>query len=330
MVFKLQNWANLLLVIVFFTLASCQRSGPHQPIKEPFNEAPGLNENYSYESIRPTFEKFCSACHPSLSPPNLLNQTDVLLYVENGKLLRAVTDELMPLSGSPQAKEFTEEDRLAIKNWIQSVKDKNRNDESTPDDQALTTIDEPLPLPDRPITQAQDKCTNCHGADGISSIPGVPNLAGQNINYMKAQLNDFRTEARLDLSMRAMKNYAVNLTEEDEQMILTFFNELPVKKQPMLTHIEDIQEKITKGAELSNRLSCRNCHANDSFVATNPNWPNLAGQDHTFTYNQLNGFLTGDRANGLFMPGILKSAPNPLSKEDLENLSLYFRSLGTP
>ena len=49
------------------------------------------------------------------------------------------------------------------------------------------TLLRPLYANSMAITQGQDLaqhfCDDCHGADGISSIPGVPNLAGQRGPY---------------------------------------------------------------------------------------------------------------------------------------------------
>ena len=36
-------------------------------------------------------------------------------------------------------------------------------------------------------------CGACHGAEGISSIPMYPNLAGQKSMYIVKQLKDFKT-----------------------------------------------------------------------------------------------------------------------------------------
>ena len=44
-------------------------------------------------------------------------------------------------------------------------------------------------------TKAQS-CTMCHGASGISQMPGAPNLAGQPAIYLMEQLNNFRNGKR--------------------------------------------------------------------------------------------------------------------------------------
>lgn len=41
-------------------------------------------------------------------------------------------------------------------------------------------------------------CAMCHGANGISMMPGAPNLAGQQAIYVSEQLKHFRNGQRLN------------------------------------------------------------------------------------------------------------------------------------
>jgi len=43
---------------------------------------------------------------------------------------------------------------------------------------------------------ADQKCTVCHGIDGIAKIAEAPNLAGQNERYLTEQLGAFKAGAR--------------------------------------------------------------------------------------------------------------------------------------
>jgi cytochrome c553 len=40
------------------------------------------------------------------------------------------------------------------------------------------------------------QCQSCHGKDGLSKLPGAPNLAGQGQDYMIAALNAYRSGER--------------------------------------------------------------------------------------------------------------------------------------
>ena len=46
-------------------------------------------------------------------------------------------------------------------------------------------------------------CAACHGNDGIATLPGVPNLAGQRLDYLRQALADYRSGRRNVALMRA-------------------------------------------------------------------------------------------------------------------------------
>jgi cytochrome c553 len=46
-------------------------------------------------------------------------------------------------------------------------------------------------------------CAACHGSDGHATQPGVPNLAGQNLDYLRDALKQYRDGRRDVALMRA-------------------------------------------------------------------------------------------------------------------------------
>lgn len=46
-------------------------------------------------------------------------------------------------------------------------------------------------------------CAACHGSNGIATLPGVPNLAGQRLDYLRQALADYRSGRRNVAVMRA-------------------------------------------------------------------------------------------------------------------------------
>jgi len=63
-------------------------------------------------------------------------------------------------------------------------------------------------------------CAACHGADGNSTNPLWPNLAGQHAPYMVKQLKDFKSGARKDPVMAPM---AAPLSEQDMENLAAYF-----------------------------------------------------------------------------------------------------------
>jgi cytochrome c553 len=45
------------------------------------------------------------------------------------------------------------------------------------------------------------QCVSCHGKDGLSKLPGAPNLAGQDRDYMVSAINAYRSGDRKNETM---------------------------------------------------------------------------------------------------------------------------------
>src|SRR3954469_13029018 len=64
-------------------------------------------------------------------------------------------------------------------------------------------------------------CAACHAADGNSTVPANPRLAGQNAGYIALQLAAFKSGARPSPIMQSM---AAPLTPEDIQAVAAYFS----------------------------------------------------------------------------------------------------------
>ena len=58
----------------------------------------------------------------------------------------------------------------------------------------------------------QTLCENCHGVDGIATLPGAANLSGQQKEYLREQLRAFRSGSRQNPQMNVI---AKTLTDAD-------------------------------------------------------------------------------------------------------------------
>lgn len=67
-------------------------------------------------------------------------------------------------------------------------------------------------------------CTGCHGPNGVSRVPSYPSLAGSGQEYLSEQLHAFRSGERDD---PVMGNVALNLSEEDIEVLSHFYASLP-------------------------------------------------------------------------------------------------------
>ncbi|HEY0663967.1 MAG TPA: cytochrome c [Thiobacillaceae bacterium] len=65
-------------------------------------------------------------------------------------------------------------------------------------------------------------CAGCHGADGNSTIPSFPRLAGQQPDYIVQALKDYKAGRRKNPIMAGM---AGNLSDEDMADLAAYFSE---------------------------------------------------------------------------------------------------------
>ena len=64
-------------------------------------------------------------------------------------------------------------------------------------------------------------CAACHGADGNSSDPQYPRLAGQYENYLVHSLQAYKSGARKNPSM---SGFAAGLSEQDMEDLAAYFS----------------------------------------------------------------------------------------------------------
>lgn len=69
-------------------------------------------------------------------------------------------------------------------------------------------------------------CAGCHGIDGKSTAPGFPNLAGQDVVYLKNQLINFRNKSRTGGQAALMYGMVAGLSDEDIENLATYFSSL--------------------------------------------------------------------------------------------------------
>jgi len=70
--------------------------------------------------------------------------------------------------------------------------------------------------------QKSQVCQSCHGADGNSTNPQFPRLAGQYPDYLVQALSEYKSGARKN---PIMAGFAANLSERDMQDIASYFAE---------------------------------------------------------------------------------------------------------
>jgi cytochrome c553 len=138
-------------------------------------------------------------------------------------------------------------------------------------------------------------CAACHGADGNSTNPEWPKLAGQNAGYMVKQLQDFKAGARENASMSPM---AAPLSEQDMVDLAAYYSVQEVSVAEADPVLVEQGRQVYQGGNLATGVpACMACHSPNGAGNPGAKFPALAHQHAQYTNMQLQNFRAGARAN---------------------------------
>ena len=69
-------------------------------------------------------------------------------------------------------------------------------------------------------------CVTCHGANGLSTMPNAPHLAGQPAIYIEEQLKQYRSGKRANEVMAVM---AKPLTDQEIENLAAWYASIPIE-----------------------------------------------------------------------------------------------------
>jgi cytochrome c553 len=139
-------------------------------------------------------------------------------------------------------------------------------------------------------------CGTCHGPRGNSEQPKFPRLAGQNPDYLAAQLRAFKAQTRGDPdAISYMWGMAGNLDEA----VINALGQYYAAQKPgagrrrdaaLIAQGRDVYER---GVESAGVPPCLSCHGPGAVGGGN--YPRLAGQHAQYVLKQLNSFQNNMR-----------------------------------
>ncbi|MFN5510774.1 MAG: c-type cytochrome [Burkholderiales bacterium] len=175
--------------------------------------------------------------------------------------------------------------------------------------------------------QLSQTCAACHGADGNSTAPANPKLAGQHGDYLYKQLVNFVPKQGAKEAERAnaiMAGFAATLSDEDRRHIAAWYSSQTLK--PSAARNKDLVElgqKIYRSGIPEKQIpSCAGCHgpAGSGIPAQ---YPRLQGQWAEYTESQLTQFRGGQRKNSAQMTTISAR----MSDREIKAVSDYIAGL---
>ena len=155
-------------------------------------------------------------------------------------------------------------------------------------------------------------CANCHGEDGVSKTPEVPNLAGQNPAYLLEQIRKFGSGERKDAFMQGLIKV---LKDEERIQAAAYYASMPVPPG------KADATQVPKGKELFTKL-CVRCHGEQA--RGNETYPRLAGQKFPYLQTTITRYRdqTGIRNNQL-----MAIATSTLKNDDITAIAHYLTQL---
>lgn len=165
------------------------------------------------------------------------------------------------------------------------------------------------------------RCVLCHGLEGESASPMYPRLAGQNGDYLRKQLRDFRDGRRVSETMGDMVK---DLNDEDINGLAAFFSgKRAGRRQPGDADLAAVGKYIFhKGNRFSGVASCASCHGENGHGTVQ--LPRLAGQHPGYVENQIKSFNQRQRTND---NAIMHSIASKLTELETKAVSLYIGGL---
>lgn len=169
-------------------------------------------------------------------------------------------------------------------------------------------------------------CAACHQPDGrgmdLPAVESWPRLAGQNRDYLVAQMKAYKDGTRENATMPI---YVNNLNDEEMMDLATYFASLPMTEADKLDEIDEAQYKrgefLVQVGDWDNYIvGCSKCHGQDS-MGVGATFPALAGQHSGYIIQQLEAWQENKRQND--PQGLMASIAKRMNAEDIEAVALY-------
>jgi cytochrome c553 len=165
-------------------------------------------------------------------------------------------------------------------------------------------------------------CGTCHGPNGNSTQPKFPRLAGQNANYLAAQLKAFRSQTRGDPdAIGYMWGMASQLDDATIEALAQYYAAQKAEPSASGTSatISRGREIYEHGVAAQGVPACSSCHGPDAHGLQD--FPRLAGQHAQYVLKQLASFQSNMR-NVAIMHGVAQN----LNLDDMDAVAAFLEA----
>jgi cytochrome c553 len=175
---------------------------------------------------------------------------------------------------------------------------------------------------------AAQVCAACHAADGNSVAPANPKIAGQFVEYLDKQLQDFKAQGGKKAARESavMAGMVANLSEADLKGLAAHYAQQKLK--PAAAGDKDLAalgQKIWRGGNAASGVpACGGCHG-PAGAGLPGQYPRLAGQYAEYLAAQLKLFREGGRTND--PNGAMRGVAARLTDREIQAVAEYAAGL---
>lgn len=159
-------------------------------------------------------------------------------------------------------------------------------------------------------------CANCHGKDGNSIKPLVPNLAAQNPVYLLQQINNFASGKRQDYTT-VMQQLSKNMADQEKISLAVYYANMQLKPVKVTVSSDDFAY-----GQNEYQSKCASCHGANG--AGKQTFARIGGQQPAYLKMVLGNFRdTDDSRKSQVMTAIVTG----YSDEELAAIAGYVSKL---
>jgi cytochrome c553 len=184
---------------------------------------------------------------------------------------------------------------------------------------SIKTGDELRPIYAKPADVADGKqfadsaCAGCHGANGISTTTGIPDLAGQRPVYLYMALRAYQSGGRINAAM----NTSVKFTSDAALVKVAAYYASLDPPQPAVGAAPTFLDPVLAGKTAA-AAACAGCHG-EAGVTTTPGFPSLVALTPQYLTTAMKAYRSGQRQNDT-----MKSMLAAIGDADINHIALFY------
>lgn len=166
-------------------------------------------------------------------------------------------------------------------------------------------------------------CSACHGADGNSSNPEWPSLAGQHPQYIVESLQSFKDGTRVNV---LMSSQAMILDDQAMEDLAAYYAAQTPAKRTADKALVDQGERLYRSGNKEKGISaCIACHGPNGRGNPLARYPSISGQHASYTTAQLLAYRS--KARETDPQQMMRNVAALLTEDEIKAVASYIQGL---